>query len=144
MNAHPDASPAAFHPTEFGSDEPTKGHAKRLLIVEDDTDMSLLLNRIARELDRDLVVRSVRSVHEATAMLEEETGFDLVLADFMLADSRNGWELRDLCADRAPNSRFALMSSMPLDFPDFKQEAFLQKPFSPGEATDFLRSHLDY
>ena len=115
----------------------------KVLVVEDDPDLSVLIARVMREIDPLIKVRMASSVDEATLCLDEEGSFDLILADYMLADSRNGYELRELCLEKSPTSNFAMMSSMPLDFPDVPEGSFLQKPFSPTEAMQFIERRLE-
>ena len=118
------------------------GDKKRVLIVEDDPDLCLLIERLASQLSIEVELCFARSVDEAVLHLDQSQDFDLILADFLLADSKNGYQLQQLCADRAPNSNFAMMSSMPIQLPDAREADFLQKPFTQSSCLQFLTEHL--
>lgn len=126
-------------PTATDMEEGTEERRRpRLLIVEDDPDIVMLIGLLARRALSNIEIQSVSTVHEATALLDEGRTFDLVIADFMLADSRSGYELRELFRERSVPCKFAMMSSMPLEFPELSDTAFLQKPFTPDEAKRFI------
>ena len=114
----------------------------RILVVEDDPDLCHLIERLAAQAHLPIEIVFASSVHEAVHWIDEPGEFDLVLADFMLADSRSGYELRDFCRSRIPSTTFAMMSSMPLDAPGLERDRFLRKPFSPSECTAFLSAQL--
>ncbi len=123
--------------------QPTETARHRVLIVEDDPDMCMFLSSAASGMDTSMDIQFASSVHEATLWLnDDDQQFDLVLADFMLADSRNGYELQNICRDRSPEIRFAMMSSMPLAMPAIEESSFLQKPFSPTQVQEFLEARL--
>ena len=117
-------------------------HAKSVLVVEDDPDLCVLIRRIVEESFESLNVQFASSVHEAANWIRHNDPVDLVLADYLLADSDSGYELRDLCQKWMPKTTFAMMSSMPLELPNVAAGSFLKKPFSLGECREFLKVHL--
>ena len=120
---------------------------RRILVVDDDPDLCTLIHetigpdrsgvelRFATSVDA--AVDTLRSAHDCAE------DFDLVLADFLLADSKNGYELREFCKSISPRSHFAMMSAMPLNMAELENDAFLRKPFSPTQCRSFIESHLD-
>lgn len=114
----------------------------RILVVEDDTELCMLIKRLTESTDLPVEVVYATTVHEAVMWIDEHGHFDLVLADFMLADSRNGYELREICRERMPSTNFAMMSSMPIGAPGVEQDKFLRKPFTMGECQKFLEMQL--
>lgn len=114
----------------------------KVLIVEDDPDMCMFLYSLATKVDLPLEIQFASTVHEAVMWLDDGEPFDLVLADFLLSNSRNGYELRDVLADRSPSSHFAMMSSMPIQPPGSDSIPFLKKPFSPAEGREFIEARL--
>lgn len=116
--------------------------AKRILVVEDDTDLCMLIRSILSEMNEKVHVQFASTVHEAAMWLDGEQTFDVVLADFLLADSRNGYELHKVCAERSPDSKFVMMSAMPLAVPYLDECDFLQKPFTAPECEAFIGSTL--
>lgn len=114
------------------------GPHRRILVVEDDVDLCMLIRQVIQEMEETVHVQFASTVHEATMWLDGPKRFDLVLADFLLADSRSGYELRAICQDRAPNTLFVMMSAMPLQLPELSDSDFLQKPFTGAQCGDFI------
>ena len=116
-----------------------KIRTRRVLVVEDDRDQWLLVERAARAIDPDVEVDWACDDASAVDRLSRER-YDLVLVDYLLKDSENGFSLRRCCEALQPEAHFAMMSSLPLrsgeDCP------FLQKPFTPEQCREFLSRTL--
>jgi DNA-binding NtrC family response regulator len=115
---------------------------RRLLVVEDDLDLWKMVERIARAVDPEVIIDFARNADEAIDRMLERHRYDLILADFMLADSRSGFWLQQRCERLQPWSNFALMSALPLRTPGPISCPFLHKPFTIPECRDFLAQLL--
>ncbi len=117
---------------------------RRLLIVEDDADLTPMISRLARSVCPGVVVDWAVDVDEAIANLERHA-YDAVLADYFLRGYQQGIALQELCA-RSRGTFFAMMSGLPaaelrrqtgeLRFP------FLAKPFTNARCREFLAMAL--
>ena len=114
---------------------------RRILVVEDDRDQWRLVERAAHALDSALELDWVCDDATAVDRLSRER-YDLVLVDYMLKDSENGFSLRRTCEALQPEATFAMMSSLPLRPPAGEDCPFLQKPFTPDQCRDFLTDTL--
>lgn len=122
---------------------------RRILVVEDDTDLSTIVVRIAGALDSDIEVDWARSAEQAADLLRS-TPYDLVLADHFLAGPVLGAKLVSECSRLYPDTTLAMMSALPLR--EFVQLAerelpsnvqLLPKPFSAVDLRAFLHAVLD-
>ena len=130
------APPSPPHQVE---DQPER----RILVVEDDVDLCMLIRQVIQEMGAQYSVQFASTVHEAAMWLDGSNQFDLVIADFLLADSRSGYELRAICQDRAPEATFRMMSAMPLQLPELTESEFLQKPFTAPQCEAFIGTALE-
>lgn len=118
------------------------GH-RRILVVEDDIDLRIPIERVTRSIDLELDWAS--DVSTACWLLEHET-YELVLADYNLGEGPNGVSLYRHCARAHPRTRFALMSAY-LMRDDVRSAIggsfpFLPKPFTLAGLGAFLRKEL--
>jgi|tagenome__1003787_1003787.scaffolds.fasta_scaffold20766251_3 CheY-like chemotaxis protein len=70
---------------------PTPSAPRRVLIVDDDPDLSDVLRRVLHR--RGYIVQVARNGREALAALRQAQGPDVVLLDLMMPEM-NGWEFR--------------------------------------------------
>lgn len=124
--------------TSISSDKTLNAPDRRILVVEDDVDLCMLIRQVIQEMEENIHVQFASTVHEASMWLDGSQRFDLILADFLLADSRSGYELRAICQDRTPDTLFVMMSAMPLQLPELGENEFLQKPFTGAQCSDFI------
>lgn len=110
----------------------------RMLVVEDDRDLWPLVEGAVRQLDPSIVTEFAPDFRDASHRIEGGRRFDVVLADFLLADSENGWRLRSICRERQPDAAFAMTSSMPMRLPDLQSAPFLRKPYTMQECRRFV------
>ena len=118
---------------------------RRILVVEDDVDLRIPIERMTRWLEPELELDWASDVSSACWLLEHET-YELVLADYNLGEGPNGVSLYRHCARAHPRTRFALMSAYLLR--DDVRSAiggpfpFLSKPFSSAGFRAFMREAL--
>jgi len=112
-----------------------------LLVVEDDPDQQILIERAALAACPEVVIEWAPDAATAIDALGRRS-FDLVLADYLLEDSENGWWVLEECRRLQPDARIALESSLPLRPPEWKDCPFLRKPFDPATCRRFLARHL--
>ncbi|MFK7896347.1 MAG: response regulator [Myxococcota bacterium] len=127
----------------LNSERRSQEASRHILVVEDDIDLCMLIQQVVQGMDENVHVQFASTVHEAAMWLDGSPGFDLVLSDFLLADSRSGYELRKICQERVPDAQFVMMSAMPLNLPDLAENEFLQKPFSPTECAAFIEDAFE-
>ncbi len=113
---------------------------RKLLVVEDDSDLWLAMTTFAFQFDPWLELDFVPNANLARERLHSSIEYDAILTDFLLADSDNGYALyREW---RGDPKRFAMMSSMPLSLPELAENEFLAKPFTGRELRRALNSLL--
>lgn len=122
-------------------DRAIQSGARRILVVEDDVDLWLAISNLAFPFFPLLEFDFVANVDLARQRIEERIPYDAILADFLLADSDNGYQIRKLW--QGESRRFALMSSMPLSMPDLEGSEFLAKPFSGRDLRKLLNRLLE-
>ncbi|MGH7287020.1 MAG: response regulator [Myxococcota bacterium] len=119
--------------------------SRRILVVEDDVDLRIPIERVTRSIDPELELDWASEVSSACWLLQHET-YELVLADYNLGEGPNGVSLYRHCARAHPRTRFALMSAYLLR--DDVRSAiggpfpFLPKPFTMTGCRTFLREAL--
>ena len=119
--------------------------SRRILVVEDDIDLRIPIERVTRSIDPELELDWASDVSSACWLLEHDT-YELVLADYNLGGGPNGVSLYRHCTRAHPRTRFALMSAYLMrddvssaiggPFP------FLSKPFTMTGCRAFLREAL--
>jgi DNA-binding NtrC family response regulator len=118
---------------------------RRILVVEDDIDLRTPIERVARSIDRDLQVDWASNVAGAFRLFER-SGYDLVLADYVLESGPTGLVLQSWVAERHPRTRFAMMSAY-LMRDDLRSAIggsfpFLPKPFTVADCRSFIEAAL--
>ena len=122
---------------------------RRILVVEDDEDLSPAVVRIARSISSDIEVDWTCSTDGARRFLRSRH-YELVLADYFLEGVERGSSLIIESWQRHPATTFTMMSALPLaafvkiaerDLPLGTQ--ILPKPFSAIELRAFLHEILE-
>jgi len=117
---------------------------KKILLVDDDSDV--------RTVVRDALEGSGYQIWEASDGLEalniwktNASQIDLLLADMAMPGSLNGRQLADRLRRERPGLKVIFMSGHILDMAGIIQSpgCFLQKPFSPENLAEIVRSNLD-
>jgi two-component system cell cycle response regulator DivK len=119
----------------------SRPHAPRILFVEDNPDVRLLLKRLLRE-EYDLVLAT--DAEEALGALDAGP-FDLLLLDIKLGAGKSGVELLHLLRDREATKEAPAIAlttyGMPGDRAALLEEGFdehVSKPFSTAELTETI------
>ena len=114
---------------------------KRILIVEDDEDVRVLVVRMAERLGYGVL--QARDADEALALSAKNETADLLLTDVMLPGGRSGPDLaRELC-EEYPELRVVYMSGYPADAlhrnaPPVSDVPLLKKPFLLNDLAEAL------
>lgn len=111
----------------------TTGYKSRILVVEDEHEISTIINRV---LEAQGFMTQVTDTAESALALMERTGeqFDLVISDIMLP-GLNGMQLSKLVLKKHPDTKFLFMSGYSADaighYGEFDEVyAFIPKPFT--------------
>ena len=117
---------------------------KKILLVDDDSDV--------RTVVRDALEESGYQIWEASDGSEalniwktNAAQIDLLLTDMAMPGSLNGRQLADRLRREQPGLKVVFMNGHILDMAGIIQAPgfFLQKPFSPVNLAEIVRSHLD-
>ena len=118
--------------------------AKKILLVDGDSDV--------RTVVRDALEESGYQIWEASDGSEalniwktRASQIDLLLADMAMPGGLNGRQLADRLRRERPGLKVIFMSGHILDMAGIIQSpgCFLQKPFSPENLAEIVRSNLD-
>ncbi len=143
------AAPFAFRQSQ-------KSSRKRVLIVEDDLGMKLMLEQIVRSASPEAIITASDSEEGASRLLEEgaslRDNFDFVIADIFLAGEGTGIDLWRKyrhqetpfvfasVAERTAFDRMVATDAGGTEAVFERLPAFLQKPLDPMECVKVLRS----
>lgn len=118
----------------------------RMLVVEDDVELSTVLSRTAARACRGVDIDWADGLPSACDQLRS-AHYDAVLADYLLGPFERGHVLYGICTRYQPHATFALMSAQPIEqLMAIAPEAhlpLLSKPFTAREWTDFVSSLLE-
>lgn len=120
----------------------------RILIVEDDVAMEVMLMRALRSLDPFASYQWVTSAEEAQVLIQEEI-FSLVIADYYLIGRKTGLDLWEFCEANFPRLPFVVMSSLSaqkyarLFGQSRKVPPQLKKPFDLEGCKGFLKPFME-
>jgi DNA-binding NtrC family response regulator len=119
----------------------------KVLVVEDDVDLKVILERILLKIDPALKYEWVTTAEEAAVELRRDH-YALVIADFTLEGKGTGIDLWELVQERYPHIPFMMMSALDVEM-FFKLVGrnrtcpiFLPKPFYSGECRQVIESLL--
>lgn len=132
--------------------------SRKILVVEDDLELTTILNRVLKAIDPTFEVDWVTSAEQAMALIEDRNSkaanrghpYDLVLVDIFLEGSTTGLDLWTLCEQFYPKMPIVVTSALPVDKffatlgPQTILPPFLPKPFLPGECKQLLEGILNY
>jgi CheY-like chemotaxis protein len=140
--------PAASHPGETGGHAAegaavTDGDGERVLVVEDDPAVRTSLEEILDVLGYRVATAGSR---EEASLLGAQSGFDLLLSDYLLPDG-SGIEIAEDLRQQWPNLHVIIMSGYAQDAVVGHQAAignlhFLQKPFNAKALSEAVRTAL--
>ncbi len=129
---------------------------RRVLVIEDDSELSNILDRVLRVIDQRMEIQWATSVEEAQAKLvkqskkDPDSPYDLIVADIFLEGSKTGLDLWRLCNQNFSDVPVVMTSALPMDkyYQALGQDAiappFLAKPFSIGECKQLFEAMFEY
>lgn len=128
---------------------------KTVLILEDDLELSDVIDRILKSLDPTIVLDWCTSAEEAINRLQqaidsgETSPYHLIISDIYLDGEKNGLDLRRFCIENHLNVNIVFMSAADQKkiFPTKNSNSeppllFLQKPFSVSELSKLFEKLL--
>lgn len=118
---------------------------KSIFIIDDDLELTNLMERILKSIDATLEIYWTTSAEEALAILRKRSKknskapFDIMICDIFLEGQGNGVELWNFCQKHYPGMKTALISSLEKEKFEalikilIPEPPFLQKPFSVSQ-----------
>ena len=91
-----------------------KQPCKKILVVEDDPFMKAVIPRLIRNVNDDTNVNWASSFEVAAEILNRDTNYDLVIADYRLEGLKNGIDLYNHCQKHYPKIPFIVISGLSL------------------------------
>lgn len=131
-----------------------KTSGRAVFVVEDDLELSAVIDRILISIDSTLKLEWATSAEEAIATLEKKAKttlnnpYDLMICDIFLEGARTGLDLWKYCRDHYPDMKIVIISGMDLEKlkslldEDEPEPIFLSKPFSVSQCSNLLEKLL--
>jgi response regulator of citrate/malate metabolism len=129
---------------------------RRVLVIEDDMELTTILERVLRVIDSKVQIEWATSAEEATSKLVNRARhtkgppYDLIVADIFLEGNETGLDLWKLCAQAFPDVPIVITSALPIDkyFTAIGQDMitppFLAKPFTASECRQVFKGMFEY
>lgn len=142
------------HPTHFDDELDTSHPGLRVFVVEDDIDLSTVMDRILKMIDPKVHIEWATSAEEAKARLLSRSAsghrapYDLMIVDIFLEGAENGLDFWKLVKTHFPDVPLVITSALPVDQylhhlgVDAGLPPFLAKPFTVNECKQLLKSIL--
>lgn len=129
---------------------------KRILVIEDDKNMTVLLGRALLDMNSDIEIHWAVSLEQAVKQLiqntdiEQKQPYDLVIADIFLEGNGTGLDFFKLMNETYPQIPFLVISSLAFDQvldaleggTDSGRLTYLRKPFLYNQCKDKVREIL--
>lgn len=129
---------------------------KRVLVIEDDKTMTVLLGRALLDMNSDIEIHWASSLEQAVKQLiqntdiEQKKPYDMVIADIFLEGNGTGLDFFKLMGETFPQIPFLVISSLAfdqvLDALEGKAEGahltYLRKPFLYHQCKEKIREVL--
>jgi CheY-like chemotaxis protein len=134
----------------------SRAKTPKILVVEDDLELSLVIEKVLRSIDNTLHLDWATSAEAAIEHLErnlvDESSrpYDLIIADIFLDGRSTGIDFWRTSQELFPNTPVLITSALSLDrfFSTIGTESisppYLQKPFTLGECKQALETMLKY
>jgi response regulator of citrate/malate metabolism len=144
LEAKPSAQPSRQH------------HRTRAFIIEDDVELSAILENVLYSIDPNIQIDWAASAEEAMARIKErvkktrENPYDIIVADIFLEGKATGIDFWEMCREDMPETAIVITSALSMEnfFRGLGTEAisppFLQKPFTVGECRQLFEGLLSY
>lgn len=111
---------------------------KRILLVEDDSDIRVVLADLLREHGYDVV--EAWDGRTALSRLAESSDVDLIVLDLLMPDM-NGWEFREAQLRDERTAPIPVVAMSAGGTTNFGGDVLLQKPFDVEVLVDAVRKH---
>ncbi|MBS1958274.1 MAG: response regulator [Bdellovibrionales bacterium] len=133
---------------------PQGSNHKSVYVVEDDLELSTVLDRVLKSIDHRVTLDWSTTAEEAIQTLNRawkngvKRPYDLIIVDVFLDGDQNGLDLWNLCKREYPDipvvltSAHKLNSLFPKDMDPDDIPIFLQKPFSINECKKLFKTLL--
>lgn len=129
---------------------------KRILVIEDDKTMTVLLGRVLLDMNSDIEIHWASSLEQAVKQLiqntdiEQSQPYDLVIADIFLEGNGTGLDFFKLMNETYPRIPFLVISSLAFEQvldaleggTDGSQLSYLRKPFVYNQCKEKVREIL--
>jgi len=131
-----------------------KQTGRSVFVVEDDLELSSVIDRILISIDPSLHLEWATTAEEAIATLikrakeKNDNPYDLIICDIFLEGASNGIELWKYCHTNFPSMKFVIISGIGIDKLNTllnSKEApplYLEKPFSVSACNNILENLL--
>lgn len=128
--------------------------SRSVFVVEDDLELSAVIDRILISIDSTLKLEWATSAEEALSTLEKKSKnkagnpYDLMICDIFLEGARTGLDLWKFCRAQYPSMKIVIISGIDLDKltalldSDEPAPLFLSKPFSVSDCSNLLERLL--
>jgi response regulator of citrate/malate metabolism len=141
---------------KMGASNHQTNHHKSVYVVEDDIELSTIMDRVLKSIDDQVVLNWSTTAEEAMENIHNawekkiRRPYDLIIVDVFLDGTQNGIDLWNLCRREYPDIPVVLTSATRLgklfpanaELPD--TPIFLQKPFNINESKKLFKSLLNY
>lgn len=129
-------------------------HHKSVYVVEDDIELSTVMDRVLKSIDRNMSLDWSTSAEEAIQTIRNASDegiarpYDLIIVDVFLDGSQNGLDLWSVCKEEYPEIPVVLTSASKredlflTESDQSDRPIFLQKPFSMSECKRLFKSVL--
>lgn len=128
---------------------------RHVLVVEDDLELSAVIDRVIQSIDPSITVDWVTSAEQAVALIKDrleshqgDRPYDLILTDIFLDGNQSGLDLWKICQQQLPRTPMIVTSAVSADrfFTMLGQDAispsFLPKPFLITECQQMFEGML--
>lgn len=131
-----------------------KNIGRSVFVVEDDLELSAVIDRILISIDSNLKLEWATTAEEAISTLlkrskiHKHRPYDLMICDIFLEGARTGLDLWKFCHTQFPAMKIVIISGMELEKltalidSDGPTPLFLSKPFSVSECSNLLEKLL--
>ena len=128
----------------------------RVFVLEDDMDLSAVIERVLRSIDPMISLDWATSAEEALAIIQPSSSpydwpvYDLIVSDIFLDGKSTGIDFWRTCQESFPDTPVVMTSALSLDrfFSTIGRDSvcppFLQKPFTPKECKQIFQNMLGY
>ena len=121
--------------------------ARKILLVEDDLHWQMVMSRVLKSLDENIVIRCVRNAKQAHEALANSPNYDLIIADHFIDGEVTGFDFWKECRTRHHRIPFVMISSMTeSEFVKLTKQAghpiFVSKPFEVEDLKSLLTWQL--